>query len=131
MTTIKIKPKIQELKKDIHKIEQYVKEWEKELKIKEVSKLSRGCYKLFVDLNMALTKIKDKNFRKKAELDSYKNTYNFLAFIETKANEDLCVLLINNSKDFSKLINEYSKYCTKIEEKYDILVSGDPKSINA
>ena len=129
MSTLTIQPKINEFKKEIHKIEQFVKEWENDFKIKTISKLADGCYHSFIELQMALTKINEPDFCKKAKLDCYVSAYKFLVFVENEANEDLTILLINNSKEFSKLVNAYNQFCTSVENTFKILIPGDINSI--
>lgn len=129
MTNLTILPQINEFKKETHKIEQIVKQWESDFKIRRISQLSGDCYEGFVELQLALTKINDHASRKKLELDCYNSAYDFLAFVENEANEDLTVLLINNSKEFSSLIDAYSKYCTSIERKYKMLNPGHSSSV--
>ena len=128
MSLATIAPKIKEFKKDNIKIEQFVKKWEEEFKIKKISALSKGCLTCFNELQMLLTEFEDVKSRKKSQLNCYKTIYDFLAFIETEANEDLTILLINNSKEFSTLISAYSLYCDNIKQEYDLPDPGDASS---
>ena len=73
---------------------------------------------------MSIVKIKDQVIKQEIDLDCYEETYKFLTFIENDLDTDFCVLLINKSKEFSKLIKQYSKYCTKTENKYGIEKAG-------
>ena len=69
---------------------------------------------------MSLSKIHDLEDKKKYDLQCYHGTYQFLVFVETKVDTDLCVLLMNKCKSFSNLITHYSKYCSNMEHKYGI-----------
>ena len=123
----RIQTKAKEYKADIEKLEQIVKKWEEEIHIKKISHLAEACYEAFNDLQMAISKIEDQSDRKKYELDCYKKTYNFLVFVENDVDPDLCVLLMNKSEAFSKLIKHYNLYCSKIEVKYDLELEVEKK----
>ena len=79
---------------------------------------------------MAITAIKDLVEKKKYELNCYKATYNFLVFIENDVDPDLCVLLMNKSEPFARLIQHYNSYCSKTESKYDIELAVEKKLRN-
>jgi len=130
MTTQTIQNRVIEYKQDIAHLEKVVKEWEVDFKIKEVSKLADSCYDAFNNLQMALAKIQDAEEKVKFVRQCYQGTYQFLAFVENKADVDLCVLLMNKSESFSKLIKHYSKYCSDIENKYSIEL-GSEKNFGA
>ena len=124
---VRIQTKAKEYKADIEKLEQIVKKWEEEIRIKKISHLAEACYGAFNDLQMAISKIEDQSERGKYELDCYKKTYNFLVFVESDVDPDLCVLLMNKSESFSKLIKQYNLYCSKIEVKYDLELEVEKK----
>ncbi len=124
MTTVQIKSKVKAYKVDIIKLEKLVKKWEEDFRIKKVSQLSKDCYGAFTDLQMTITKIKDLIKKQQIDLDCYEETYKFLTFVENDLDTDFCVLLVNKSKEFSNLIKQYSKYCTKTESKYAIEEPG-------
>ena len=125
MITQTIQKRVMGYKQDIAQLEKVVKEWEVDFKIKEVSKLADSCYDAFNDLQMAVAKIKGDEEKKKFDLQCYQGTYQFLVFVENKADTDLCVLLMNKSDEFSKLIKHYSKYCSDIENKYSIKLDSE------
>ena len=106
-------------KRDILTLEQQVKQW-KEACITKISELSDDCYKAFNDLQMGLASTKDETVRDKYQLMCYKDTYEFLEFIENKAYTDLCLFLLNNSSYFARLVSHYDKYCQKMEMQYSI-----------
>ena len=125
MITQTIQKRVMGYKQDIAQLEKVVKEWEEDFKIKEVSKLADACYDAFNNLQMAVAKIQDEAEKKKFDLQCYQGTYQFLAFVENKADIDLCVLIMNKSDEFSKLIKHYSKYCSDIESKYSIELDSE------
>ena len=125
MTTQTLKNRVAEYKQDNAELERIVKQWEVEFKIKQVSKLSNACYEAFNNLQMSLSKIYDLEEKKKYDLQCYKGTYQFLVFVENKADTDLCVLLMNKSESFSNLITHYSKYCSDMEHKYGIELDSE------
>jgi hypothetical protein len=125
MTTQTIQNKVFEYKQDIAQLEKVVKEWEQDFKIKQVSKLADACYDAFNNLQMALAKIQDADEKGKFVRQCYKGTYQFLTFVENEADIDLCVLLMNKSESFSKLIKHYNKYCSDIENKYSIELDSE------
>ena len=130
MTTQTIKNRVAEYKQDIAELERIVKQWAEDFKIKEVSKLASACYEAFNNLQMSLSKVNDLEEKKKYDMQCYKETYQFLVFVENKADIDLCVLLMNKSESFSNLITHYSKYCSNMEQKYKIEL-GSEKSFEA
>ena len=120
-----IKSRVAEYKQDIAELERIVKQWEVDFKIKEVSKLADACYEAFNNLQMSLSKIHDPEEKKKYDLQCYRDTYQFLVFVENKADTDLCVLLMNKSGSFSRLVTHYSEYCSCIERKYEIELDSE------
>ena len=125
MTTQTIRNRVAEYKQDNAELERIVKQWEVDFKIKEVSKLADACYEAFNNLQMTLSKIHDPEEKKKYDLQCYQGTYQFLVFVENKADTDLCVLLMNKSGSFSNLITHYSKYCSDMEHKYGIELDSE------
>lgn len=125
MTTQTIQNRVIEYKQDIAQLEKVVKAWEEDFKIKEVSKLADACYDAFNNLQMALAKIQNAEEKEKFVRQCYQGTYQFLTFVENKADTDLCVLLMNKSDEFSKLIKHYSQYCSSIENKYSIELDSE------
>ena len=125
MTIQTIQNKVSGYKQDIAQLERVVKSWEEDFKIKQVSKLADSCYDAFNDLQMVFAKIQDAEEKMKFVRQCYQGTYQFLAFVENKADIDLCVLLMNKSESFSKLIKHYSKYCSDIENKYSIEIASE------
>jgi hypothetical protein len=126
--TIPIKTKAEEYKKDIRTLEQSMKEW-REARVRKISEAADNCYDAFNDFQMALTKLKSKNDHKndydKYQLLCYRETYEFLEFVENKVRPDWCTFLLNASASFSRLIEHYSKYCTETEKKYDIKLNSE------
>ncbi len=122
-----VKNKVHEYKQDIARLEKIVKEWEVEFRIKDISKRAEACYEAFNDLQMALAKIADPKEKEKFDRQCYKNTYQFLEFIENQVDVDFCVLLMNKAKPFSNLIVHYSKYCSGMEKKYNIELDSERK----
>ena len=115
-----IEKEVKEYKTDIKLLEKYVKKWEKEILLKEISKVAQNCYDIFNTLQMDIAKLKVPKEREKYDIMCYKETYGFLAFVENEINTDVYCLLANNVKPFTCLVKHYSKYCSKIEKKYDI-----------
>ena len=128
--TIHLQTKVKEYKADIEKLEQLVKKWEEEIRINKISKIADACYEAFNNLQMAIAKIKDSDEKKKYELSCYKETYNFLVFVENDVDSDLCVLLMNKSEPFARLIQHYNSYCSKTENKYNIELTVEKKLRN-
>ena len=125
MTTQTIRNRVAEYKQDNAELERIVRQWEEDFKIKEVSKLAGACYEAFNNLQMSVSKIRDTEEKKKYDLQCYQGTYQFLVFVENKADTDLCVLLMNKSEPFSNLITHYSKYCSDMERKYGIELDSE------
>ena len=125
MPQLTIKEKVAEYKHDIAQLERIVKQWEEEFKIKQISRLADACYGAFNNLQMSIAKIQDTDQKKKHDLDCYNGTYQFLVFVETKVDTDFCVLLMNKCKSFSNLITHYSKYCSDMENKYNIELNSE------
>jgi len=124
-----LKSKTEEFKSDIIELENNVKRWQ-EACANDVSENAEKCYEAFNDLQMAITKIDDPTAKIKHQHACYRSTYNFLVFIENKVNPDFFVFLINNAKPFSRLVEHYHKYCTKIEKEFDIELDTE-KSIKS
>ena len=124
-----LKTKAETYKQDIQQLEDNVKHW-KETCLEEVSEASENCYDAFNELQMSLTRLPDGDIKKKYQLACYKSTYDLLAFVENKVNPDFFVFLYNNSKQFSKLIQHYSKYCSDTEKTLNIELDSE-KSIRS
>lgn len=124
-----LKSKAEVYKQDIQELEDNVKHW-KETCLEEVSEASVNCFDAFNELQMSLTRIQDGDTKKKYQLACYKSTYNLLVFIENKVNADFFVFLYNNSKQFSNLIQHYSKYCSNTEKELSIELDSE-KSIRS
>jgi len=124
-----LKLKAEVYKQDIQELEDNVKRW-KETCLEEVSEAAENCYNAFNELQMSLTRIHGGDTKKKHHLACYKATYNLLVFIENKVNPDFFVFLYNNSKQFSNLIQHYSKYCSNAEKELDIELDSE-KSIRS
>ncbi len=121
-----VEKKAKEYKTDIKTLENSVKKWSRELFLDEIGKASRECYNVFNELQMNIAKIKkDKAQKEKYDMRCYKETYNFLAFLENDTNPDLYVLLVNNVKPFGILLKHYSKYCSIMEAKYNIELDSE------
>ena len=125
-----IKNKVKELKSDVDQLERYVKQWERDFRLKEIGNISEACYKAFNELQMFLAKFADKRERDKAQLDCYKRTRDFLAYFESDANEDVVVLMLNNCPPFARLFEHYGDYCSKTERDYEIELDAE-KDIRA
>jgi phage-related tail protein len=119
---ILIEEKVKKYKIELRNLEQEVKKWEKEFKIKEIGKIAKKCYEDFIELNMSIinnTK-NDSQKRKKYELECYKIAYEFLSEITNDFDSiDVYILLLNKVSEFKNLIEYYNKYCSKIEKKYN------------
>jgi hypothetical protein len=123
----KIEKKVEKYKAGTINIEKSVKDWQEKIAIKEIATLSDKCYDSFNDLQMNIAEIEDNKLRIKYEKKSYKETCNFLVYIENKVDEDVYCLLVNKVKSFSGLINHFSTYCSKYEAKYDIELNSEKK----
>ena len=121
-----ISAKVREYKSDVVKLESSLKH-SKQACLDEVSKLAENCYDAFNDMQMSLAKLKKDDPEKydTIQKDSYKRAYDLLAFFETKINADFYVYIINNSTQFNKLIQHYSKYCERTEKEYNILLESE------
>lgn len=126
MSTQVINAKVREYKSDVTKLESSLKH-SKQSCLDEISKLAENCYDAFNDMQMSLAKLKKTNLEKHNTIqkDSYKRAYDLLAFFETKINADFYVYIINNSAQFNKLIQHYSKYCERMEKEYNILLESE------
>ena len=119
------KNKAKEFKADFDQLEEYVKRWEQEFRLKEIGKASEKCYEAFNDLQMSLSKLSDKVFRDKLQLSCYKDTREFLSYFESEADEDVVALLFNHCKPFVQLFTHCSDYCSKIEKEYDVQLDSE------
>ena len=119
------KSKVKEFKADVGQLEEYVKRWEQDIRLKEIGKASEKCYEAFNDLQMSLSKLSDKAFRDKLRLSCYEDTRKFLSYFESEANEDVVVLLFNHCKPFTELFTHCSDFCSKIEREYDIRLDSE------
>ncbi len=124
-----LKSKAEVYKQDIQELEDNVKHW-KETCLEEVSEASANCLDAFNELQMSLTQIQDGSTKKKYQLACYKSTYNLLVFVENRVNPDFFIFLYNNSKQFSNLIQHYSKYCSSTEKELNIELDSE-KSIRS
>ena len=121
----RVKNEVKEFKADVDQLEEYVKRWEQEFRLKEIGKASEKCYEAFNDLQMSLSKLSDKTFRNKFQLSCYEDTKKFLSYFESEANEDVIVLLFNHCKPFAQLFTHCSDYCSKIEKEYNIQLDSE------
>jgi hypothetical protein len=122
MATHTVNPQqiIKKYKTDISRLEDHVRLWEEDFKLRKISELSRKYYEAINDLLMSISKVVDPVERRKCELECYKDTYGFLSFVENKVDPDFCIYIINRVDEFSSLINHLSVFCTKIEKQYSI-----------
>ena len=121
----RVKNNVREFRADIDQLEEYVKRWEREFRLKEIGKASEKCFEAFNDLQMSLSKLSDKVFRDKLRWSCYEDTKKFLSYFESGADEDVVVLLFNHSKPFAELFAHCSDYCSKIEKEYDIQLDSE------
>jgi len=124
MATATLKSRFDEYKTEIETLEETVKKWKEEA-IADIGRLSQDCYDSFNNLQMTIAKFKDLEQKERHEKTQYRETYDFLVFVENKMNTDLYVLLVNNILPFNRLIRHYKKYCFTIEAKYDIELSSE------
>jgi len=131
MSTQVINAKVREYKNDIIKLELSLKNF-KQACLDKVSELAENCYDAFNDMQMTLAKMKkeDPETYDKIQKDSYKRAYDLLVFFETKINTDFYVYIINNSTQFNKLIQHYSKYCSRMEKEYNILLESEKELLD-
>ncbi|OGX28177.1 MAG: hypothetical protein A3D10_09240 [Omnitrophica WOR_2 bacterium RIFCSPHIGHO2_02_FULL_48_11] len=129
MSTQTINPQkiIKKYKTDIGKLEENVKLWEEDFKLHKISELSEKYYEAFNNHLMNISKVGDSVEKKKCELECYKDTYEFLAFVENDVDSDFCIYLLNKVKEFSDLVNHLSQFCTKTEKKYNIQLDIEKK----
>jgi len=125
MAELVLDAKIKKYRNEVNELENKVKDW-KESCFSQISDLAEECYNGFNEVQMNISKLSN-NKKEKYQLASYKNAYNFLVFIETRVNIDFCTFLINNSVPFHRLIEHYSKYCTKIEKQYNIELESEKR----
>ena|SRR3989338_9238929 len=126
----RVKNEVKEFKADVDQLEEYVKQWEQEFNLKEISKSSGRCYDAFGGLQANLAKLSDKSLRDKIQLDCYKNTKNLLSYFESEATEDVVILILNHCQAFARLFKHCSDYCSKIERDYNIQLDSE-KEIRA
>ena len=119
------KNNVREFRADIDQLEEYVKQWEQEFHLREIGKTSTRCYEALSDLQKSLTKLTDKAFHDKLQLDCYKYTRGFLSYFESEVNEDFGVLLLNNCRPFTRLFAYCSEYCSRIERDYGIPLDSE------
>ena len=126
-TTIeqRTKNKVKEFRADVDQLEEYVKRWEQDIRLKEIGRASEKCYEAFNDLQMNLSKLVDKTFGDRIQLSCYEDTRKFLSYFESEANEDVVVLLFNHCKPFTQLFTHCSDYCSKIEREYNIPLDSE------
>ncbi len=124
-----LKSKADEFKSDNVELEKNFKHLQ-ETCARDISESAEKCYDAFNDLQMVIAKIGDAVSKKKYQTICYRSTYNFLVFIENKADPDFFIFLINNAKPFSKLVEHYYKYCSKIETELNMELDSE-KSIRS
>ena len=120
MVTAEVERKIDRFTTRIGKIEEYVKKWEEEYKLKTISQTMERLFDNFNELQMNISCIANIEQLKKYELNCHEVTYDFLCFVENEVNPDFYIFLTNKIASFSKVVKHLSLYCTKIEKKYNI-----------
>ncbi|MCK5179611.1 MAG: hypothetical protein KAR32_08785 [Candidatus Omnitrophica bacterium] len=120
MTVATIDKKITKYSTDVERIEEHVKKWEEDFRLKTISSNMQKLLDTFNDLQMAISNISDSEIKQGFEINCYNVTYDFLRFTENDVDSDFYIYITNRVSEFSKVIKSFSQYCTKIEKKYDI-----------
>lgn len=120
MTAATINNKIDKYITNVEKIEEFVKIWEEDFKLKTISTVMQKLFTVFNDVQMSISKISDSELKRKSELNCYNATYDFLCFVENDVDSDFYIYITNKVSEFSKVIRRCSQYCAKIEKKHNI-----------
>ncbi|MFA5272304.1 MAG: hypothetical protein WC412_08245 [Candidatus Omnitrophota bacterium] len=124
MSPATMEAKAQKCKEEIKGLEQIVKKDWKEVCLQEVSVAAEDLYNTFNEFQMNMAKL-EKQKKDTYQMGLYKCAYGFLVIIENKVNVDFCTFLMNNSLQFRKLVEHFSKYCTKIERQHNITLNSE------
>lgn len=124
MSPATIEARAQKCREEIKGLEQTVKKDWKEVCLQEVSDAAEDLYNTFNDLQMNMAKLETEK-RDAYQMGFYKCAYGFLVIIESKVNVDFCTFLMNNSPQFRKLFEHFSKYCTRIERQHNIKLDSE------
>ncbi len=120
----KAKKRVRDYKEEIKEFKQHVRKYV-ENSIQEIDNSSKDCYDAFNDLQMTITKINDATKKEDCQEKCYQATYKLLSYIENDLDEDFCIVLLKDAKNFARAYEHYSKYCTKMEKQYGFLTPND------
>ena len=120
----RVRERVKNYKEEIRDFKEHIRKYI-ENSIREIDESSEACYNTFNNLQMSIAEIKDPEMKEDYQNRCYQATYKLLSYIENDMDEDFCIVLFKDAKNFSKAFEHYSKYCTKMEKQYGFLTPND------
>ncbi len=102
-------------------VEEQIKDWEHEIRLRDFNDQSEKCYKSFVDLQMSIASLTDERESGKHQKECFKITEGLISFFDCHVKtEDLNYIYKHEiTKAFTHLWDYLHQYCANMTAKYD------------
>ena len=121
MPTVEQEKIVKNYREQSKQIEEQIKDWEHEIRLRDFNDQSEKCYKAFIDLQMSIASLTDEHEGGNHQKECFKITEGLISFFDCNVKtEDLNYIYTNEiTKGFAHLWDYLHKYCNNMTAKYD------------
>ena len=121
MPTVAPEKTVKNYREQSKQIEEQIKDWEHELRLRDFNSQSEKCYKAFIDLQMFIASLTDEHERDRHQKECFKITEDLISFFDCSVKtEDINYIYRNEiTIGFAHLWDYLHQYCNNMTAKYD------------